>query len=53
MVSCQYGYGQTGQNYEKRNNLPNDMENLLRQVCDFCKKHDMCPEYCQDKLSFP
>ncbi len=55
MVSCQCGCscGQTGQNDEKRDNLPNDMENLLRQVCDFCKKHDMCPEYCQDELPFP
>ena len=50
---CRCSCGQTGQNDEKRDNLPNDMENLLRQVCDFCKKHDMCPEYCQDELPFP
>ena len=52
MMSCQC-CGQTSQSDEKRDNFPNDMENLLRQICDFCKKHDMCPEYCQDELPFP
>lgn len=53
MMSCQCGCGHTGQNNEKRDNFPNDMENLLAQICDFCKKHSMCPEYCVEELPFP
>ncbi len=53
MVSCQCGCGQLSQNDDKRDNFPNDMENLLRQICDFCKTHNMCPEYCQEELPFP
>lgn len=53
MMSCQCGCGQTSQSDEKRDNFPNDMENLLRQICDFCKKHNMCPEYCIEELPFP
>lgn len=51
MMSCQCG--QASQNEEKRDNFPNDIENLLGQICDFCKKHSMCPEYCAEELPFP
>lgn len=50
IMACHCECGQTGKYVEERDNLPNDMENLLRQVCDFCKKHDMCPD---ESLPFP
>lgn len=53
MMSCQCRCGQAEQSDEKRDNFPNDMENLLGQICDFCKKHSMCPEYCVEELPFP
>ena len=53
LMTCQCGCGQANQNDEKRDNFPNDIEHLLGQICDFCKKHSICPEYCQEELPFP
>ena len=53
MMACQCGCGQVRQNDDKRDNFLNDMENLLRQICDFCKTHNMCPENCLEELPFP
>lgn len=53
MMACQCECEQINQKEEERDNFPNDMENLLRQICDFCKRHYMCPEYCQEELPFP
>lgn len=53
MMVCQCECEQANQNDEKRANFPNDIENLFSQVCDFCKNHSMCPEYCAEELPFP
>ena len=51
IIACQCGREQISRE-EERDNLPNDMENLLAQVCNFCKEHNMCPEYCAEELPF-
>lgn len=52
MMACHCECGQTGPNEEERDDLPNDMENLLDHVCNFCKKHNMCPECSDEQLPF-
>jgi len=53
MMACQCGCGQASQSEEERDNFPNDMGNLFGQICEFCKKHNMCPDYCEEELPFP
>lgn len=51
IMACHCECGEINQK-EERDNFPNDMENLLVQICNFCKGHNMCPECCTEELPF-
>lgn len=50
LILAQCCCGQEVQKEQEKESFPEDMAKFLANVCDFCKKHDMCPD---ESLPFP
>ena len=53
LMTCQCKCKQVLEKEEEKERFENDIKKLFSDICNFCKGHDMCPEYCQDELPFP
>ncbi len=54
-MECQIGCVQENgkEQTQQRDNFSCDLEHLLGQICEFSKKYNVCPKYCEDELPFP
>ena len=53
LMACQCKCKQVLEKEEEKERFENDIRKLFSDICNFCKGHDMCLEYCQDELPFP
>ena len=53
LMTCQCKCKQVLEKEEEKERLENDIRKLFSDICNFCKGHDMCLEYCQDEFPFP
>lgn len=38
---------------EEKERFESGVKKIFSDICNFCKGHDLCPEYCQEELPFP
>ena len=53
LMTCQCKCKQVLEKEEEKERFENDIRKLFSDICNFCKGHVMCLEYCQDELPFP
>ena len=52
-MTCQCRCKQVLEKEEEKERFEEDVKKVFANICNFCKGHDMCPQYCQDELPFP
>lgn len=53
LMACQCNCRQIMQKEEEKERFEEEVRKIFSDICNFCKGHDLCPEYCQDELPFP
>lgn len=53
LMTCQCKCKQVLEKEEEKERFKGDVKKIFSDICNFCKGHDLCPEYCQEELPFP
>jgi len=53
LMTCQCKCKQVLEKEEEKERFEEEVRKIFSDICNFCKGHDLCPEYCQEELPFP
>ena len=53
LMTCQCKCRQVLEKEEEKERFESGVKKIFSDICNFCKGHDLCPEYCQEELPFP
>ena len=53
LMTCQCKCKHIMQKEEEKEWFEQEVKKIFANICNFCKGHDMCSEYCSEELPFP